>query len=855
MPNARPFIQAMPNQAEFLNVMCTQPELMHVILNWACAAGKTIAIQSWIQYALELGILKHVVILVPNKIIRQSWATIHLAPHHRVLRVGGVEFVVCREGQDVPLIQEIGGADIRQRLVDYMNHPSPGYAIATCSQSWTNGGMEAVLASGFDPERLKDMLFVFDEHHLTAARELSRVFRWVASSGARTIGATATMYRLDNRSVRQLNGRERIFVWTHLDQVDHGRAPKDLDLEFRPIDLQLDVTLDVKIRRVATALVEAIVRDGHAPDPEKPGEIILPKFVIQVPGQRRRRSEWREWQEILGEEVNPSVTYEVVRLIIDLLKDWMGRHGHPSQQQDMVLNITDDPASEHRRSFNRILSGENRASHWTHSRVLGVIGSKRTTMGMNWRWASHVYRLGISQSLADTIQLVGRGQRGKNPPSNPEQHDDFAGYPPSYRNMTGFRALIPMRRDGTTDHLDAVIKMALALVGLTHGNLFARLLHRPPSTSSGVEPRERGTTTGGRRSPPSPPVPSPTPAIVDALVGIGQDVESATTMSAALLAVLPAEGGLPVSECHRRLLQHGLNEDQANTILAHVLVSAVEGQDSTLNTALSSYPDGRLEINPRDVVLRAFAELVEDSRDIIVKFRDVPGFVRAERELVRFDATMLHRIRRDFLRQLREFDLEVVAKAVQTYRTQYGRDPAPHSTEMIGDTEDTWADLHRATLRGSRRVPADAKGLPGLLISMSGRNEYAALEHIFGMDGNPYFDGRGWLEGSGFGPLEGLIEPYRACRHRLGLTSSDILKIEVVEHENSNDTVRHALLHIMSIRPIVHATGSVAPRLRALGRSLQLRVQSGKCRFTRQELVQLRNSYLRTERVSVANLR
>ncbi len=89
-----------------------------------------------------------------------------------------------------------------------------------------------------------------------------------------------------------------------------------------------------------------------------------------------------------------------------------------------------------------VLNQERALDSYEQSQYDVIIGVQRVSEGMDWRWASTVYCVGLPRAICTIVQLMGRAMRAK--PSN---------YPAEYRNLAKIRFFVPC---GTKKSLKAL---------------------------------------------------------------------------------------------------------------------------------------------------------------------------------------------------------------------------------------------------------------------------------------------------------------------------------------------------------------------------------------------------------------
>lgn len=235
------------------------------------------------------------------------------------------------------------------------------------------------------------MLIVDEAHHSAALRMAQVVHRW-KQAGWRIVYFTACLFRGDGDPV-PLPGM-RIVRRTLADHMEAGFAPKSLRSEI----VSVPVTADVDTGQfIGTRAGRQDARDALCREMVQVWqEMGSPKVVVRVPPARGGSTR--------------------------MVSEAAAAFGNTGAR---VLDLSGVGEKLGRRCAVE-LDLERKRKLFEDSKYDVVIGVQRVAEGMDWPWCSHVFCVGLPQSIATVVQLWGRATRLK-PSSYPQPHRDVAG--------------------------------------------------------------------------------------------------------------------------------------------------------------------------------------------------------------------------------------------------------------------------------------------------------------------------------------------------------------------------------------------------------------------------------------------
>lgn len=645
-----------------------QDDHRHRYLCVACASGKTFVGLALLQHEMrETAKYTHALILSPTQVVRNGWATSNMGENRRHFECSEFSVII-----DADLILNVDD-DVVNVVLNYLLNPNPRkVALSLCHASW-DPIMRALEDQHFDASR---MLLGIDEHHHSAADSFARGCQLWEQAGGSFFGLTATPFRLDGREVFPRGAS--VYYRSMSQQMDEGFAPRNLNFKFEPLLLDRDVSDPENIERAAQGLVNLIVADR---DPESG---LLPKFTVYVPGQGRLG-------EVLDENDNEgahsSGTYLLVQRFKELLQEWLRENADPSQQDQVIMDVTNGPGQTH--NFLHLLDLERECQRWDQSQVLGVMGCRRMIEGIDWKWASACYMCSVSSSAGLVVQFVGRGQRCK---------ADLEQYQACWQNVTLFRALTPMFQDTRMDHADMVTKMALILGDIRHGTFLSHLIHHPETSTARVVPARRDPEAspssesdqeGERNTRGRLPE--------DFLVGRLMHAESRATLLSYVFSCLQGEI-YRVWEARQRLLSQGVSEEDANWILVEIIL---RNHPERQREWVQLIQDNEWRRLPRLQVEHALAALVDDCREEHIVLERVPQFQHAMRERSHWTPEPLRMLARRLDRELLSLDTQTFRDWGVAYYQEHGSWPS-RNTPGGPEEGESWSRLHNAVRHGAR---------------------------------------------------------------------------------------------------------------------------------------------------------
>lgn len=289
------------------------------------------------------------------------------------------------------------------------------------------------------PKDLTGCLLVIDEgHHASVERanHLSHVTQMWFDRGGIVLQVSATPYRADGCPV--LHDDAVVHSYSLVEHALSGFAPSDLEVRReifhyaaeRLSDIRGDTTTERENRSGSSygQVVKLWQKDG------KPKSIIV---VPQLGADRWRRRMLRELRK-----ADPSVR------IFDAV-------GSGKTKQRALINL---------------LRSERRIGHYDDSEVDVVIACKRFDEGTDWPLASHVYNVGLPQSMSLIIQRWGRSFRNKR---------NIEGYPERHVNRASITFFIPRIEGNVLDaferdhHHDHAFLTATFLADYQTGQVYA----------------------------------------------------------------------------------------------------------------------------------------------------------------------------------------------------------------------------------------------------------------------------------------------------------------------------------------------------------------------------------------------
>lgn len=344
-------------------------------------SGKTLEI---VAIAAELlSRQSRVLIAAPQEHIEASF----VRRDYAVLQCGNKQYVVPPEMLRAAREANCISAEIRA----YLGSKDPGYALV-CTHNALNKLKPPTNLS----KDLRDCILVVDEAHHASAVGLSQFVNSWVRAGGRVLFFTATAYRADEQPVA-LAGMKIIRRSLPLHMME-GFAPAKLESGLHAIRLQEKVTMkqfhgETAVHSTGPIVAEMIrtwKSDGR------------PKTIVRVPSIRG------------GSDA----------LVSSLLAGFTAAGAR-------VLNAAGDNRAV-RNELLTVLTQERALTAYEESQYDVIVGVQRVSEGMDWRWASSVYCVGLPRAISTVVQLMGRAMRAKP-----------ATYPKEYRNLVKIRFFVP----------------------------------------------------------------------------------------------------------------------------------------------------------------------------------------------------------------------------------------------------------------------------------------------------------------------------------------------------------------------------------------------------------------------------
>jgi hypothetical protein len=250
------------------------------------------------------------------------------------------------------------------------------------------------------PQDLSNCVLIIDEAHHVPALGFSQFVDAFIANGGRVIYSSATMFRTDEEPV--IRPDMEMYKVSLAEFMATGGAPRRFRSEVNVIRLGERVEREVMTgdrepsdpfqRRIVQQMVTRWQEDDR------------PKAIVRVPPLRGGSS--------------PLVA-RVVRAF--------------RRAGARVLDVTGSNP-ETKRQFHESLIAERALSHYDDSQYDVIVGIQRVREGMDWKWCSTVYCVGLPNSLQMITQLMGRASRKKQP---------RCGYPRSHREIFQIEFFVP----------------------------------------------------------------------------------------------------------------------------------------------------------------------------------------------------------------------------------------------------------------------------------------------------------------------------------------------------------------------------------------------------------------------------
>lgn len=283
---------------------------------------------------------------------------------------------------------------IAEGILSYLKRSSPGYALVC-----THAALTRVRPPTGIPNSLAGCVLIVDEAHHAPAKGLSQFVTSWKKAGGRVLYFTATGYRSDNLQV-VLPGMQ-VIRRTLAEHMDEGYAPATIDSKLFTVSSGSSVT-------------ERMILGEEAPE-QTVQRRMIPRLVQQ----------WRD-------EGRPKLIVRVPPLrggSIQFAKDIVAAFGRAG------ATVVDASGTEPEAKENLLcaLTSEQTKTDYTASEVDVIVGIQRVAEGLDWRWCSTVYCVGIPRSISSVIQLLGRATRRKD-----------RGYPASHRDVARLAFFVPV---------------------------------------------------------------------------------------------------------------------------------------------------------------------------------------------------------------------------------------------------------------------------------------------------------------------------------------------------------------------------------------------------------------------------
>jgi len=303
-----------------------------------------------------------------------------------------------------------------------------GRAILTSHQL-----LVSVYKDGGLPADMSDTIIILDEghHHGESPTAIYRVVQEMRRRGARSVLPTATPLRSDGHALHAVSDGVKWHITTYSSLARRKEAPSKLCLDVatssaggRARDYLLGQDLDL--------IVDKALAYRDESGALRPVHIHLPPSAYK--GQ----------------------AYAVAQLVIERLV----ARGVP---RSVILDTTstEDTSEEVSKKTQRVLKAENariKEGGYEAAAIRVVIDCKRFGEGANLPTLSHVILVGVTQSLAHLIQIIGRSTRCKLPPA-------LAGYPEQWQDEVRVTALVPHLDSPTAieDHAARIVMLSCLL--------------------------------------------------------------------------------------------------------------------------------------------------------------------------------------------------------------------------------------------------------------------------------------------------------------------------------------------------------------------------------------------------------
>jgi hypothetical protein len=427
------------------------------------------------------------------------------------------------------------------------------------------------------------------------------------------------------------------------------------------------------------------------------------------------------------------------------------------------------------------LGEERELSSYRQSQYDVMVGVQRVNEGMDWKWCSVVYCVGLPRSTSFITQLMGRASRKKLPEWR---------YPTTHRELMQIEFFVPCGDDGTAANLPRYHGQSMLLT--------CAFLDRYEQNSDWefIQALRRGIT---------PPLGKSATEIDDIEAAVEPYVDS-VHLGLAIQALDEAHENLvqldrepSPGNLFNWVIEH--RPDVPRTVLKyqlwHVIATSSQCSVSKAKRLLFEELNAHLQEGHsiREALITAFDAVLDSMMDqCTIQAQEIIS-PRLRRNLLELTGPQMQQ----FASQLalhRPLQPKWLVAVCRTYFGRYGRCPSNSNTQTVpGWPDERWCDIHDAIRRGERGWP-----LP----------QIQSLRRFFDA----------YVRPGGEGTIQQLVEA--AARDR-GLLAEDISRLLLDSFLDSKVHVTEADMEPVLVRdlPAVTPEGSTYSVAELLGRWLR----------------------------------
>lgn len=357
----------------------------HAALELPTGMGKTVILVALIGLLLRRG--KKIIVAAPQEHIEDGFV------HRSYTQIGTPLGVI-----DMPLTT-IRAARENPKIIDaireFIEGPQRDYALACTHLALTHFRPPTGV-----PEDLANCVLIVDEGHHAPALGFSQFVDAFVANGGQVIYASATMFRTDNEPVIRHN--MEVFRVSLPRFMAEGGAPRKFRSKINVIRLnhRAEYAAMIGEEDPAHPFRRRIVREMVA----RWQEDDRPKVIVRVPALR-------------------GGTSKMISQVVRAFRRVGAR----------VLDVSgQDQAAKTR--FHEALIAERALNRFADSQWDVMVGIQRVREGMDWKWCSTVYCVGLPNSIQMITQLMGRASRKK---------QGWWRYPRSHREVMQIEFYVP----------------------------------------------------------------------------------------------------------------------------------------------------------------------------------------------------------------------------------------------------------------------------------------------------------------------------------------------------------------------------------------------------------------------------